>query len=189
VSPEEFDEAFRRAEKSFKARIASTYLYTRDWTDLVLGCSDDEQCVLAETARRLKLEYCREYYRLDAVMYEKLDSSHFDTDYWLAAEQLAVVIEHENHAGGANREMNKLTIYNSPLKVLFIYPSSSGSVTAAEACLGRYAEIARRADIFSDFTTLRRHLVILGSAADDDSMEWNSYVYKLGEFVPLRSGQ
>lgn len=179
VSPEEFGKAFLAEAKHYRPQIETTYMYSPEWTDLILGESSG---LLAAVSKRLGLQYCSEYFRIDAIMCEKIDADNFRKDDWWAAEQLAVVAEHENNYLGAEKEINKLTIFNSPLKVLITYPSRKG----AGRCLATYADVVRRADIFSDFTTHRRHLVILGFPQGDD-VRWESYVYQLGKFVPLEA--
>lgn len=95
-----------------------------------------------------------------------------------------MVVEHENvvggTSGGVHNEVNKLSIFNSPLKVLVTYPFDKPRLER----LRGYADILRRADVFNDFTTHRRHLLIYG-LLPETGVAWESYVYRLGEFVPI----
>jgi hypothetical protein len=181
VSPEEFNAAFLGVSRRREAEIAAVW---EDWPRFTELALDGKNGLLATVAQELGLQYCQEYWNIDAIMYEKLDTENFPPDGgwngYLMAEQLAVVIEHENNVGTAQEEMNKLSVYNSPLKVLFTYPEEEG----VEDCSRMYADILRRADVFNDFTLHRRHLVIFGFMPKQD-VRWESYVYRLGEFVPL----
>ncbi len=147
------------------------------YTDM---CLSEPSGLLAAVSKRLGLHYCCQYFGIDAIMYERVDLVNFVPENWLVAEQLAVVIEHENVIEGAEQEVNRLSVYNSPLKVLITYPW----VKSADRCLKTYADILRRADTFNDFTTHRKHLVIFGFRAGDD-VAWKSYFYRMGEFVLL----
>lgn len=177
VSPEEFNGAFLDGATSYKRKIATTSTVAR-WTDLFLS---ESKGLLAAVAGRLGLKYCGEYFRIDAVMCDAIDSINFVPDDWWVAEQLAVVVEHENSAVGAEKEMNKLTIFDSPLKVLITYPRNREH---ALGCLITYADIVQRADTFDDFTTKRRHLVIFGYESEL-GMTWESFAYRSEKFVPL----
>jgi hypothetical protein len=179
VSPQEFNAAFLAVAKRRRAEVRDVWNNRPAYTDFCLG---DANGLLTSVSKRLRLQYCCQYFGIDAVMCEKVDAINFSPDYWWAAEQLTVAIEHENVIAGAHQEMNKLSIFNSPLKVLITYPW----VSTKNDYLATYADIARRADIFNDFTTRRRHLVIFGFGPEDD-VTWESYVYRLGEFVPLEA--
>jgi hypothetical protein len=78
-------------------------------------------------------------------------------------------IEVENEARSSVIEMNKLVLFNTPLKVLVTYPKPA----AVRQLLAEFADIARRGDAFGDFATLRRHLVILGMSP----RQWTYYEY------------
>jgi hypothetical protein len=101
--------------------------------------------VLQPIAARLALRaWClRDYFHLDAVFYEERDEEHFAAhETW--AKAISVAIEHENARGpGTYREMNKLQLFNAPLKVLITYTSDNKQ---ANALLGEYSKIIRDAD-------------------------------------------
>jgi hypothetical protein len=175
ISPEDFDQVFRNVAARRKTELGRCWSDSPEYTNLFLKA---ENCLLAQVAKGLNLEYRSEYWGIDAVMYERADHLNFPSGGW--AEQLTIVIEHENEVAGAHTEINKLTRYNSPLKVLITYPW----VRSAPKNLETYADIVRRADVFSDFTLQRRHLVLYGFGPED-SITWETYVYKLGEFVLL----
>ena len=74
--------------------------------------------------------------------------------------------------------MNKLQLFNAPLKVLITY-ADEGAGT--ETLLRRYEKIIGAADVFDDFTTLRRQLVILGTPKT--VRKWRFYAYESDGFV------
>ena len=175
VSPEEFDSAFRAVMTRRVDEIAAAWSDSPAFTEL---CLSRNGSLLANVSEILGLKYFKEYWGMDAVMCERVDEDNFQEDWW--AEQLTVVIEHENQIARAHDEVNKLSRYNSPLKVLITYPW----VKSTPKCLAQYSDILRRADVWNDFTTHRRHLVIFGYGPEDKII-WKSYVYRLGEFVPI----
>ena len=141
----------------------------------MIGKKSDDRSLLHMVAEILKLKYYREYWSLDAVFYKKKDE-RFEPPY-LCAEYLPVVIEHENSIDGSYLEINKLSIFNSPLKVLITYPEGQDK----NAYLNTYAEMLKKADIFDDFSTRRKHLVVFGTKEDKRTL-WDFYVYKNGNF-------
>ncbi len=179
VSPEEFNAAFLAVARRHRAAIEAAWWGSPKYTRLLLNDGDG---VLLAVAKKLGLKYYQGCWGIDAVMYEKMDTDNFGTEGW--PEQLTVVVEHENIVGGArggaHNEINKMSIYNSPLKVLVTYPWTR----TRHDRLKEYADILRRADVFKDFGTKRKHLVIFGLWLDDN-VRWESYVYRLRKFVPL----
>ena len=160
VSPEEFATTFDAVVRSRESRVASLWWDLPRFTRLMLA---ESRGILREAADNLELQYCQEYRKIDAIMCEKVDTDNFPPKQWpdyFMAEQLTVVIEHEQNVDRSQDEMNKLSTYNSPLKVLITYPDPDEEMTGAY--LARYADILRRADVFKDFGGKRKHLVILG---------------------------
>ena len=175
ISPEEFNDAFLAAARRHQKEIDTAWWDSPKFTEVFL---DDINGVLAGVARRLGLRYYRGGWGIDAILYERDDIVL--GEWW--PEQLTVVVEHENDVRGAHGEVNKLTTFNSPLKVLFTYPS----LRQAPSCLAKYAKILRHADTFNDFTAHRKHLVTFGKRINEaDHVSWDSYVYRLEEFAPL----
>ena len=173
VSPEEFTAHFLEVAKSREPAIKAAW---SDGPGLTLLALNEKNGLLATVAQRLNLQCCREYYGIDFVMCEQLDTDHFPpTKGWWVAERIGVAIEHENRVWGATQEMNRLAIYNAPLKVLITYPWKED----ASGYLAAYAKILERADTFGDFTSKRRHLVLLASWRSNH-VSWESYVYRRG---------
>ena len=74
--------------------------------------------------------------------------------------------------------MNKLQLFNAPLKVLITYVAEG---PPTETLLKRYEDVIRSSDVFNDVATLRQQLVILGTPKT--VAEWRFYAYEDGGFV------
>jgi hypothetical protein len=74
--------------------------------------------------------------------------------------------------------MNKLQLFNAPLKVLITYAPSG---PATDSLLHKYENIIRASDVFKDIATLRQQLVILGTPKT--VAEWRLYAYENDGFV------
>ena len=177
VSPEEFSNVFLRVTKDKETAISEAWDGpSAKYSRLILVGEDG---VLPRVAGELGLHYLREHWTVDAIMFERQDADNFP-EQWGMAEVLTAAVEHENDGRDSPYEMHKLSIYNAPLKALITYPAS-GTV---EPLLRTYSDILRRADVFDDFSTRRRHLVIFGSKSCGN-LRWESYVYRAGEFAPV----
>ncbi len=134
-------------------------------------------------ARQLGLlAWKQEYYTLDGMLYEErgLDDTGRYATY---ANWVTVAIEHENDAAKAHETMNKLQLFNAPLKVLITYVAE-GSGT--DALLRKYENIIRASDVFHDVATLRQQLVILG--LPKRTGPWRFYAYENEGFVLMLPG-
>ena len=79
--------------------------------------------------------------------------------------------------------MNKLQLFNAPLKVLITYTQTE---LERKTYLDRYAKIIKWADIFNDFSTHRKQIVIFGSRDEDyKAVVWHCYVYDKSGFEVL----
>ncbi|HME38376.1 MAG TPA: hypothetical protein VKG63_05370 [Steroidobacteraceae bacterium] len=134
--------------------------------------------IYPKIARRLGLlSWKKEYYTLDGMFYEERGTD--DTGkYANFANWISVAIEHENDASRAHETMNKLQLFNAPLKVLISYAADG---PASEALLRSYEGIIKASDVFNDFATLRQLLVILGTPKS--ASQWRFYAYEDGGFV------
>ena len=94
------------------------------------------------------------------------------------ANWVSVAIEHENDASRAQETMNKLQLFNAPLKVLITY-APPGSAT--DSLLRKYENIIRASDVFNDVATLRQQLVIIGTPKT--VAQWRLYAYENDGFV------
>lgn len=124
--------------------------------------------------------YSGDYYTLDCIYFTERDTEHFgaQTTY---ATHIGIALEHENDIRGTAIEMNKLQLFNAPLKVLITYCQTASERDFYLQC---YVKILRAGDIFSDFATLRRHLVIFGSI-DETTPRWHFYAYESSGFQEL----
>jgi hypothetical protein len=74
--------------------------------------------------------------------------------------------------------MNKLQLFNAPLKVLITYTPVG---QATDSLLRKYENIIKASDVFNDVATLRQQMVILGTAKA--LAEWRLYAYENDGFV------
>jgi hypothetical protein len=123
------------------------------------------------------LSWNKEYYTLDGMFYEErgVDGTGKYATY---ANWVSVAIEHENDAARAHETMNKLQLFNAPLKVLITY-SPVGAAT--DSLLKKYENIIRSSDVFNDIATLRQQLVVLGTPKTVE--DWRFYAYENDGFV------
>jgi len=178
ISPLQFKNAFEGVVAYREPDIL------RCWSSGALITGLVRTTLLPEVAGRLGLEVYSEkdYYWLDAIFYEEKDTIHFGPEKTYA-KYVAVALEHENIPTDTAIEMNKLQLFNAPLKVLITYAGGSN----AERLLEKYARIMAGADVFSDFTTERKQLVIFGppGSRPPARLHWTFHVYENGAFVTL----
>lgn len=144
VSPVDFYTAFLKVASEEARALKEVWSRYRDFTKLM------RSCIFPTIADRLGLCcYERDYYTLDAILYARRDTKHFPsgTTY---AKFISVALEHENDPVGTAVEMNKLQLFNAPLKVLITYPWSDDH---GQELLERYTEIIAEADVFEDIST------------------------------------
>jgi hypothetical protein len=89
-----------------------------------------------------------------------------------------VALEHENNPAKSLEAINKLQIFNAPLKVLITYAAEGAE---SDSLLRRYEAVIGESDIFEDIATLRQQLVIVGTPKT--LRDWRFYVYESGGFV------
>lgn len=172
-SPSDWFTAFLSVASECKAAFLERSHDARDYTDFML------REVMPKIAH--KLGVCcheRDYYTIDCIFYHEKDGIHFDAVKQTYAKYISVAIEHENNYLGTAAEMNRLQLFNAPLKVLITYPTKKKEQQA----LDKYALIVQGADVFGDVSTLRRQLVIFG---DDTRTHWTAFVYQDSKFIPL----
>ena len=124
--------------------------------------------------------YNSDYYTLDAIFYHDKDDEHFPRTS-VYAEYIAIAFEHENRVIGSEAEINKLQLFNAPLKVLVTYAGDQ----AKDYYLARYEKIIQQADIFRDIPTKKRQLVIFGTC-DGNRTQWTFHVYTGNGFHELQ---
>lgn len=155
VSPIQFKQAFLKVAVKYEQEILHNWSNRKYYTDILIRKND-----LPQIAQELGLKSYseRDYYYLDAILYEEKDTDHFP-EVSTYAKYITVAIEHEHDASGTVTEIYKLQLFNTPLKILITYATKNGT----EVLLKKYAQIMEGADVFSDFSTQKRQLVIFGS--------------------------
>ncbi len=176
ITPEMFKAAFLQVASEHEGELLNLWNDAKTYTSYMFSGEDS---LLATVARRLSLAYFSSYWSLDAIFYRQKLTSYFHPSATYA-ESLLVALEHENDARIAHCEIRKLSLFNCPLKVLITYPNPRDAATF----LPKYADIVGRADIFKDFSTLRRQLVIFG-LWNAGSISWHFYFYYEGVLSPL----
>jgi len=172
ITPEKFKEAFLKAVQSVNSEIIALWNSRPAYTTLML------KDLLPKVAVELDiLVWTSNYYYLDSIFYAERDNDHFGPSATYA-KCISIAIEHEHIIDGTAVEMNKLQLFNSPLKVLITYAYNESQ---REYYLDRYTKILRGADIFGDFATLRRQLVVFGSLSEQ-IVTWHFYAYEPAGF-------
>jgi len=177
ITPQQFAAAFLQAASAAETEIIARWDGPlRDYTSLMFTT------VFPAIAPHLGVEcYSGDYFLLDCIYYAERDIEHFSPNSYYA-KYLSVSLEHENNIAGTAVEMNKLQLFNTPLKVLITYahlPSERALF------LERYAKIVRAADVFGDFATFRRQLVIFGSSREA-AIDWHFFVYEESGFQEIQ---
>jgi hypothetical protein len=123
------------------------------------------------------LSWTKEYHTLNGMFYEERGTDNAG-NYTAYAKWVSVAIEHENNASKALDAINKLQLFNAPLKVLITY-AAEGPET--EALLQRCEKVVNDADVLDDFSTLRQQLLIIGTPKT--IRRWRFYAYESDGFV------
>jgi hypothetical protein len=172
VTPLQFKVAFLQVVSAAQVDLVTRWDARKDYTALMRAT------ILPSIASHLGVQvYSADYYTLDCIYFAERDAAHFGTQATYAT-CISIALEHENDIAGTAIEVNKLQLFNAPLKVLITYAQ-----TASERAfyLERYCKIIRAADIFDDFATLRRQLVIFGSR-QELAANWHFYAYEASGF-------
>ena len=177
VTPPQFKDSFLQvvSTKPMDSQILALWSSETAYTRLML------EEVFPNIATALGIStWDSDYYFLDSIFYAELDEHHFapDANY---AKCVNIAMEHEHTIEGTEVEMNKLQLFNTPLKVLITYAADE---TQRAHYLNRYAKILQGADIFGDFATLRRQLVVFGSRAGQ-VVTWHFYAYESTGFKAI----
>jgi hypothetical protein len=143
-----------------------------------------EDGVLAEVCERLDLKYATPWWTIDAIYYESADVENFPVA-WRMAKHICVAIEHENSVGRSHYEVNKLSLFNSPLKVLIAYPGRDSGPNAEALVLERYARILQDADVFRNFSESLLQLAVFGSRDENHDPIWRYHLYTGSGFREL----
>jgi hypothetical protein len=173
ITPRDFHNAFVAVMKSEEANFRTAVGFEPKSYKYFMRSS-----IYPRIARQLGLSsWNKEYYTLDGMFYEErgVDATGKFASY---ANWVSVAIEHENELSKADETMNKLQLFNAPLKVLITYAPPGA---ATDSLLRKYENIIRASDVFKDIATLRQQLVILGTPKT--VAEWRLYAYEDDGFV------
>lgn len=177
VDPRSFRDALSVVLHDHESQLRDAWTRGRDFTSVWKNPNG----IYEQLGKRLALRHChKEYWSIDAVYYERLDTDSFPAP-GRYAEAIAIAVEHENNSATAHEEINKLSIIDAPLKVLVTYADPGNY---ADQLLLKFAAMLERADTFGDFATQRRHMVIFGHK-DDEAINWNYFVFTGYEFATL----
>jgi hypothetical protein len=178
IAPRDFRNAFLAVMKSEADEFrTATGFETKSYNYFM------RSTIYPRIARHLgMLAWNKEYYTLDGMFYEERGTDETGK-YAAYANWVSVAIEHENDASRAHETMNKLQLFNAPLKVLITY-STLGAAT--DSLLKKYENIIKSSDVFNDVATLRQQLVILGTPKT--VAEWRFYAYENDGFVLMLPG-
>ena len=173
VAPREFRNAFVAVMKSERDGFRTAVGFETKSYNYFMRSS-----IFPKIARHLGLlSWRKEYYTLDGMFYEERGTDH-SGNHATYAKWISVALEHENTGSNSFEIMNKLQMFNAPLKVMITY-AAEGIET--DLLLRKYETIMSAADVFGDFATLRRQLVILGTPKTVE--EWRFYAYECDGFV------
>ena len=168
ISVEEFDSVFLKTARNSEGDLLTNWNDTAKFTELMLNIHSS---VIANVADGLKLQYFREYYSLDGILYKEASSIFTKGTY---AKFIDVAIEHENNFRTSYQEMNKLCLFNASLKVLITYPLNKKSI---DEIIPDYDTIVKESDVSDE----QKNLAIFG-LKDNNKILWQSYVYKEDKF-------
>lgn len=172
ITPRQFKQSFLKAVTTAASDVVTLWDVRRDFTALMLDV------IFPNIALDLGIfVYSANYYYLDSIFYSERDSDHFAPSSTYA-KCINIAVEHEHDITGTAVEMNKLQLFNAPLKVLITYAQTS---SLREFYLDRYAKIIRSADVFGDIATHRRQVVVFGSLPETCAV-WHFYEYEATGF-------
>ncbi len=156
---------------------------SKKWTRLFLKNKD---CVMAKMAKSLGLLYCNEYFSLDGIFYrKKLGYKNLDTEKNYYAQNIEVIIEHENDYRTIEKEIYKLfPLFVAPLKVIITYVESYKDIRKIEKIKSIIKERIKNDDVFSLHRNKIETLLIVG-LKKDNKICWQGSVSKKGKFTPL----
>jgi len=182
ITPQKFYNLF--LEEVEKSGIQSvSWDNNKEWTNRMLK---NKNCVMETVAKSLSFLYCHDYYYLDGVFYrKKLGYKNFDIELRFFAQNIEVIIEHENNYRGIETEIHKLIpLFIAPLKVIITYVESDRDIQKIKKIENIIRERIKNDDLFSLHKNKIETLLIVGFLKNNE-IHWRSSVYKNGEFELL----
>ena len=178
ISPSQFKAALQSVleNPAMSKRLYDLWDTSKEYTNI---WEDSDDGVYRQLADALGLHLKREHYgHIDAVFYK----NHYE-EFPGSVDFFSVVIEHENIADISWQEMEKLTVLNSPLKVVVTYPYAQ-EYSANEALAGYAEQIAAIDKVWSNHSAEQRYVVVFDPKNDEDE-NWEYYLYEKGGFVKM----
>ena len=173
VTPREFRNAFVAVMKSERDGFRTAVGFETKSYNYFMRSN-----IFPKIAKHLGLlSWRKEYHTLDGMFYEERGMD-FAGNHATYAKWISVALEHENTGANSSETMNKLQLFNAPLKVLINYAAEG---VETDSLLRKYERIMSAADVFDDFATLRQQLVILGTPKTVEN--WRFYAYESDGFV------
>ncbi len=197
VTPEQFHKEASIVLKAMGQKLHDHWYGYDNYTSAWEGRNDKKGGFYYRLAHQLNLTVYPEYWnipgRMDAVFYKNRCRHANQNEYYQYAEFFSLVIEHENNAATSCEEMNKLSVVNAPLKVLFTYPRQPGIEwqPTCEDLRKKYAEqLDIHADVYKalggkcDFPGKQEHMAVFGYYEEKEKrLRWEYFIYRKGKFV------
>ena len=175
ISPQQFWSALVEVLHQYQGKVVAIWKSPTEYTRFI------RTDIVPELSKRLELQvYPTDYYTLDAIYYEEADRVHFPSQSTYA-KWISIALEHENVLKGSCVEMNKLQLFNTPLKVLITYARPGRE---SKEYLDKYTDIIRSADIWGDIASQRRQLVVFGDMPEL-APKWYGHAYEQNGFVQI----
>jgi len=173
ITPRDFRNAFvavmKAEQNSFRTAVgfeAKSYTYFM------------RSNIFPKIAKHLGLlAWNKDYYALDGMFYEERGTDNLGK-FTTYAKWISVALEHANKPTKTHEEINKLQMFNAPLKVLITYAADGDE---SDSLLRKYEAVMSDSDVFNDIATLRQQLVIFGTPRT--VQEWRFYAYESDGFV------
>ena len=178
VTPREFRNAFVAVMKSeYSSFRTAVGFETKSYTYFM------RSNIFPKIAKQLGLQtWNKDYYGLDTMFYEERGTDDFGK-FASYAKWISVALEHASRPTKTHDEINKLQMFNAPLKVLITYAAEGAE---SESLLRKYEAVMRDSDVFGDLATMRQQLVIFGTPRT--VMDWRYYAYENDGFVLMLPG-
>jgi hypothetical protein len=178
ITPREFRNAFVAVLKSEHSSLRTAASFEAKSYAYFMRSN-----IFPKIARHLGLlSWNKEYYGLGGMFYEERARDNFGK-YTTYAKWISVAVEHANKPAKTHEEINKLQMFNAPLKVLITYAAEGAE---SDSLLRTYEAVIGESDAFNDIATLRQQLVIFGTPKT--LRDWRFYVYENDGFVLMLPG-
>ena len=147
ITPREFRNAFVTVLKSEHASFRTAVGFEAKSYTYFMRSS-----IFPKVAKQLGLlTWNKEYFGLGVMFYEERGTDR-SGNYANYAKWVSVALEHENKPFKSHEDINKLQMFNVPLKVLITYAADGEE---SEALLKKYEGIIKDSDLFGDVAASR----------------------------------